>query len=61
VICQGFISCWRLPISTAVKTEARKALTVAAMLDAELFEDYAINLPEEMLTPAMKRLFRKTK
>jgi predicted Zn-dependent protease len=43
------------------KTEARKALTVAAMLDDELFEDYAIILPEEMLTPAMKRLFSKTK
>jgi hypothetical protein len=34
---------------------------VAAMLDDELFEDYAIILPEEMLTPAMKRLFSKTK
>ncbi len=48
-------------LHTGKKTEARKALTVAAMLDDELLADYAIILPEEMLTPAMKRLFSKTK
>jgi hypothetical protein len=31
------------------------------MLDDELLEDYAIILPEELLTPAMKRLFDKKK
>ncbi len=62
MISRVYISCWHLLTSTVgKKTEARKALTVAAMLDDELFEDYAIILPEEMLTPAMKKLFRKTK
>jgi len=43
------------------KTEALKALNKAARLDAGLFAEYAVLLPEEQLTPAMKRLFRKTK
>jgi hypothetical protein len=48
-------------LHTDKNTEARKALTVAARLDAGLFADYAIILPEEKLTPAMKRLFREKK
>ena len=43
------------------KTEALKALNKAARLDAGLFAEYAVILPEEKFTPAMKRLFRKTK
>jgi len=43
------------------KTEALKALNKAARLDAGLLAEYAVILPEEEFTPAMKRLFRKTK
>ena len=38
---------------------ALKALTEASRLDADLFDDYSVLLPSEMMTPAMKRLFRK--
>ncbi|MDX9773545.1 MAG: tetratricopeptide repeat protein [Bacteroidales bacterium] len=41
-------------------SEAARALIKAVRLDNELIEEYAVLLPEDKLTNAMKRLFRKT-
>jgi|GEM_PF-132969 len=41
-------------------TEAARNLIKAVRLDNEVLEEYAVLLPEEKLTNAMRRLFRKT-
>jgi len=47
-------------LHTGNLTDAARALIRASRLDNELLEEYAVLLPEEKLTNAMKRLFRKT-
>jgi tetratricopeptide (TPR) repeat protein len=47
-------------LHTGNLTEAARNLIRAVRLDNELLEEYAVLLPEEKLTNAMRRLFRKT-
>ncbi|MRR20071.1 tetratricopeptide repeat protein [bacterium] len=47
-------------LHTGNLTDAARALIKASRLDNELLEEYAVLLPEDKLTNAMKRLFRKT-
>jgi len=47
-------------LHTGNMTEAARNLIRAARLDNDLLEEYAVLLPEEKLTNAMRRLFRKT-
>ena len=47
-------------LHTGNLNEATRALFRASRIDSDLLEEYAVLLPEEKLTQAMKRLFRKT-
>jgi len=47
-------------LHTGNMKEATRNLVRAIRLDNELLEEYSVLLPEEKLTNAMRRLFRKT-
>jgi len=48
-------------LQTGKNKEATACLSRAAEIDPELFADFSILLPEELMKPSMKRLFARKK